>query len=374
MNNIVWININSDNYYKLFSKISNIGIDIYDSKIYSDHVLIKILYKDYKRLKKYLVSYNISLYSYTGKYKYIDLFKKNIIYIITCFISIIVILLCNNLVFKVEINSSSKYIKDLLSKEINNHHIGVVSFKKDHKVVELIVKDILDNNKDTLEWLEIKYDGLIMIINVTERSKEIKKEEDQFCNVIAKKDAKIISMNVYRGEIIKDINDYVNKGDIILSGDIIHNEEVKNRVCADGIIYGEVWYLVHVRIPYKEEINKLTGKVRYNLNIVVNNKKYDIFKKRLNNSIDEYINLYKLNNFEINIVKEKEYTKDIKILTKEEAYKKGINKVKENINKKLNENEEIIMQKVLKKEEFDSTIYIEVFVVTKEVIGTVLKE
>ena len=105
------------------------------------------------------------------------------------------------------------------------------------------------------------------------------------------------------------------------------------------------------------------------LQIINNSKKYLVFKRRLKEVEDENINIYKLNDFEINIVKEKEYIKKSRILSEEEAYNKAISKGLEKVKLKLNENEEILLQKVLKKSLNNSTIYLELFVVTKEEIG-----
>ena len=118
-----------------------------------------------------------------------------------------------------------------------------------------------------------------------------------------------------------------------------------------------------------ENYIKYTGKNRYNFNIKINDNKYDILKSRIENKKIEEINLYKLNDVEINLVKEKEYVNAKRELTEEEAYKKGIDLALEKVKLKLNDKEEIILKKVLKNEVNDSTIYLEIFIITKENIG-----
>ena len=366
---LIWVKIETKSYYNLLIKLSDIGINIYDNKIINDNVLIKISSKDYEKINKYLVSYNKNIESYTGYKRLKELFKKYFVFIITSLIGVVFLLLMNNIIFKIDIKTSNEKTKSLILNELKKYNIDTLSLKKRHKDIEKLVSSILDNNKDTLEWLEIKYDGLIMIVNVVEKTKEKLNNEDKHCNIVAKTDAKIISMNVYRGVALKEINDYVYKDDILISGDIIHNEEIKNTVCASGIIYGEVWYKVSVKLPLKEEFIEYTGKNRYNIGLVNNNKKYLLFKSRLKEREEEITNLYKLNNFEINLIKEKEYVKKYRLLSEEEATNKAISKGLENIKLKLNANEDILLQKVLKKNVFDSTIYLELFVVTKEEIG-----
>ena len=57
-------------------------------------------------------------------------------------------------------------------------------------------------------------------------------------------------------------------------------------------------------------------------------------------------------------------------LSEKDAYNKAIKLVEEKINIMLDEEEEILMKKVLKKEVNDSKIYLEVFIVTKEMISS----
>jgi len=366
---IIWIKIDDNNYYRLLLKINNIGVSIFEIKKQDNYILIKTFYDDYKKLKKYLISYKITIYSKTGLYRLKEIITKYKIFMISIIFGIILLFGVNNMIFKVEIKTNNNNIKEKLTLELENYGLKKLSLKKNHNKIEKIVKEILNKNKNTIEWLEIKYDGLIMIVNVTEKiDKDIISKKNN-CNIIAEKDAKIISLNLYRGIALKEINDYVNKGDILISGSIIQNEEIKNMVCASGEIYGEVWYKVKVNIPFIENYKNYTGKNRFNLNVKINDDIYTIFKSRIKNKEEKTINLYKLNEFEINLIKEKEYIEKTRKLTEEEAFDKGINLVVEKVKLLLEKDESILLKKVLKKEINDSTIYLEIFIVTKENIG-----
>ena len=50
----------------------------------------------------------------------------------------------------------------------------------------------------------------------------------------------------------------IEKGDIVIGGDIKVEEEIKKSVCALGNVYAEVWYTVNVSVPLNYE------KVTYN--------------------------------------------------------------------------------------------------------------
>lgn len=372
MNNLLWIKIEYDTkYYRLTEKLYNIGINIYEIKNFSSYLLIKISYEDYEKLKKYLKSYNISIFSYTGIKKLEKYAMKNFVFFISLFIGVIILLIVNNMIFKIEIKTNNKEIYEMVNESLKENNIKVFTLKKRHKKVEKIVEKILQENEKDIEWLEIVYDGLKMKVLVTEKIKFNSEVEYKHCNVVASSSGKIISMNVYKGDVLKEVNDYVNKGDILITGEITHNEEVKDILCAKGEVYGEVWYKIKVSVPFVEEYKEYTGKNRYNFQIKTNNQKFKIFKDRLKSYEEKYENIYKLNDFEINFVKEKEYIIKNKKLSEEEAYEKAFKDGVDKIQNNLSKDEEILVKKVLKKSIFDSTIYLELFVVTKEEIGEV---
>ena len=77
-------------------------------------------------------------------------------------------------------------------------------------------------------------------------------------------------------EVLKKIGDYVKKGDVLISGLITKNDEIKNKVSAKGNVYAEVWYKVSVNMPYYyNEVNYL-GEKRYTLKLNILNKKIDL--------------------------------------------------------------------------------------------------
>ena len=371
MNKIVWAKIKNKRYYNTLIKLNEIGITLYETKKDKDYLLIKTSLKDYKRIKKYLVSYEVEIYDVSGFLKVKELVKKYLVFILSSILSIGILMIANLMVFKIDIKSNKESISELLLEELKKYGLKVGTLKHNHKDIEVIVQNILEDNKDILEWLEIKYDGLIMVVNVTEKTIFNNEEEKDECDIVSKKDAKILSMNLYRGVALKEVNDYVLKGETLISGAITHNEEVKNTTCASGEVYGEVWYKAKVEVPFLENYIEYTNKNRYNLSININDKEYAIFKSRLEHKKISKTVLYKLNDFQINFLKEKEYKESTKVLTQNEAMNKGINLAIEKVNLRLGENEEILTKKVLKKEVNDSTIYLEIFIVTKENIGIV---
>ena len=186
-------------------------------------------------------------------------------------------------------------------------------------------------------------------------------------HIVARKNALILEISASAGEIVKKKNDYVNKGDVLISG-LIHNKEtIVSKKCAQGIIFGEVWYKVKIALPkYYLKETKIRGK-KYGLTLKVFTKEYNYQKKLRNYNIQEY-NIIKDDIVPIKLtfntyqrVKKTKYKKNIECIKKE-----AINIATKRLNEKLKNDEKILDKKVLKIVENNSKIDVEVFFRIKE--------
>ena len=369
INHYIWVKIYYDDYYKLLERLNKASISFFDTKIYKKYLLIKVTEEDYLRLKKYLGSYKITKYNEVGIFKIKSIIKMRKGFIISLLIGVLFLIIINNIVIQINILTNDKKIEKLVSESLDKYNIKAFTFKKKHFKVEEIVNKIIEDNKDYIEWLEIRYDGMKMIVEVTKKREEEIKTTDKYCSIVAKSDAKIISYNINSGEAVIKLNQYVNKGDTLVSGLIKNNEEVKNVVCAKAKVYGEVWYKVKIEVPFNNEEYLETGKKSFNINLKVNDNNYKILRSKYKKTKDDKEILYQLNDFKIELVKENELKlKKIK-LTEKEAFKKGLKLVEDKINLKLSDDEELLEKKVLKKVINDSTMVLDIFVVTKENIA-----
>ena len=83
--------------------------------------------------------------------------------------------------------------------------------------------------------LDVEYD-----VNVTPRVVKNNEEKDSTpSSIVASKDGRILHINSTSGTELKEINDYVKKGDILISGNIFKGDKVTNQVKAEGLIYAE---------------------------------------------------------------------------------------------------------------------------------------
>ena len=367
MINRVKISITGKNPDYFLKELIKRNINIYHLEKNYKNIIVIVDYSDYLKILDIKTSYKIKVLKKYGISKISDFIKTNKYLLIFIVIGILLNIFLSNIIFSIEIIHPNKKIIKIIERDLKELGISKYKFKVNYKKLDIIKNKILEKEKENIEWIEIENVGTKYIVKVEER---IINKENNNCNprnIIASKPSIILEIKSSNGEIVKKINDYVSKDEVIISG-LIHNKEnIVSKRCAKGIVYGEVWYKVKVSVPKELEMEEDTNNINYGLNIHIFNKKIDIHKKmknfkRYNTGIlDSYF--LPLN---INFTKYQEFKKIKKIYNLDNidsyALKKSVNKIKE----KLNDNEEILNKKVLKKTIKNSKIYIEVFFKVKE--------
>ena len=317
--------------------------------------------EDYKNIKRLNYYSKIKIISYVGINKVKEIIKNNIFYIIIFILAFILIDIITSYIVDIEVIHSSSSIRKLIYKELDNNNVKKYSIAYSFNELDNIQQNILNNNKDKLEWISISKDGMKYIIRCEERKiKEINKESG-YRNIVAKKDAYITKIISTKGVNLVRSGEYVKKGDVLISGEIKLYEEVKGDTLATGYVYGNVWYNVQLSIPKEENKKEYTGKSRFNINI--NDKIF--FKNKYKYFSQENIREIKILGLKIKFYKEKEYGYKKHILSDEEVE----NLVNDKIKEKFSNIGTISSQKVLKKEINDSTIDYRVFVICNEIIN-----
>ena len=376
-NNYVLVKIEGKhvgNYVKwlIKNKINIINLNI----IKYNELNIIINYKDFKLLSKYSKTYKITIIKKYGKLRLFDILKNNMIIILCLILSIFFLYFLSNIIFYVDVIYNDREIVNLIKKELAKYDIKKYKRKKSYNYLDKVKEKILDDNKDTLEWLEIEESGTKYIVRLVERKKETKQNEYQYQSIVASKDATITSIKAYSGEKVKQVNEYVKKGNVIISGILIKPDGTNLYTKAKGTVLGEVWYKVSLDYPlyYKEE--RVTGKNKSVISIYFLNKeipifpykKYKQFKRQSKVLIENSIIPFK-------ITKEKLYEVIIKedIYTNEEAIQKAIEeaklKIKEN-NKNITDIKDV---QILNKENLNSKIIINLFVSVIEDITEIIE-
>lgn len=346
-------------------KLMSSKIELLDIKIINHKELIVLIYKkDYEKLVELKSIYEIDVIGYRGLLKIKKIIDINKILILFVFFGLALLITLSNIIFSVEIVHNDKEIREILTKELSNCDIEPKKFKKSFRKIEKIKKEILEKYRDKIEWLEIESVGTKYIVKVEER-KIINIEEDYTKrNVIATKSAIIKKVFAKNGVIVKNTNDYVNAGDVVISGEITLNETVMDTIKAEGEIFGEVWYNIKVEYPYIYSEKKVTGNTKDIFAINFLDKSYGLFDfNKYKDKIVEDKILLKHLFLPISLVKQKQREVSIieYVLTEEEALDAALKKGREQMESKLDEDEYIINEKQLKVNIKESIIVVDIF-------------
>lgn len=360
MNKRIYLEV-SNELNRFIKKCIDNNINLYNISYVKDKMVVLIDVKDYLKIKRLNYYSKIRVVKYDGLLNIKKIIKDNMFYISVIFLSFIWMNLLTNYIVDIEIIHSNSGIRRLLKEELDKNNVKRFSLAYSFEELDNITKKILADNKNNLEWVSIKKDGMKYIVRAEERIIKREVVSDKPRDIVASKDAYITKVIGSKGNVLVRQGEYVKKGTVLISGKITLYEDVKGVTSASGSVYGNVWYEGAVETPKEISSERLTGRKRYNLNVgnkILLRNKYQNFRQK-------NIREIKIFGLKIKFYREEE-VEIIKTKTDDEY---ALKRLKEEFDKKLNGKGVITYQKVLKKEENNSTIKYRVFIITNELIN-----
>ena len=347
--------------FKMYKKkISILNIE----KKNSNEMNVCIYFKDYEKVVKLNTIYEIYIIEYGGMINSRKIMYKNRFVLFFVILSLIFIFILSRMIFNVEVITNDSKMRDILLYELELYDIKKYQFQKGYNEIQIIKDKILNKYKNDIEWIEIELVGTNYIVRYEPRIIHEKLSKIKPRHIVASQDAIIYSVISSKGQVIKNKNEYVKKGDIIVSGNIFLNEEVKNSVSAEGKVLGEVWYEVDVYYPYAYYEQVKTGKVKkvYVINFL--NYRLELFN--FNPFYDKIVNsniIIKSDVLPFNLAKEKQFEVNTisSIKTEELIYLDAVSLAHSKIKNKLNKEGFIKTYKVIDKKLTDKGIELKIF-------------
>ena len=377
LDKIVKIKVSGRNVYRFIDRLIKGKVYIYDLKIINiKNVIIKISYDDYLILKDKKSIYDIDLLDVYGKLKIKKYFKEHYVFIIFLIIGYVVLMFLSNFIFDVEVIHANFVIRELVYRELRKNGIEKYIFRKSYQELENIEKNILENKKTKIEWIEINRSGTKYIVRVEERKIDKGEERFEYQDIVSSKSGIITKVLAESGEIIKNTNDYIKGGEVVISGNITLPDGSSVLSRASGKVYAEVWYLVDVSYPYiyREEI--LTGRAKEVFLIKFLNKRISLFDFSKFNTFKKsdrilFGDIFKFFSF----IKEKQYEMIVidEFYTKEEVVVKAVERAVTRVKDTLREDEQIIKYRILSTYYDESKVNLKIFFSVNEEVSMVRK-
>ena len=359
------VNIKGPNIEKFIKRLKNNNIEILNINYVSkNEINIKIYESDYDKVMSLKTIYEIDILDYFGIIRFKNNLLSNKFVITMVFVALLFLYIVTNIIFSIDIITNDSKMENLLKEELSEFGIKKYNFKKSYNDIQKIKQEILSKYRSEIDWIEIESIGTKYIVRYEPRIESIENIDTPLRHIIAKKDCIIKNLDISSGQIIKGINSYVKKGDIIVSGYIDLNGSVKDTVSSIGTVYGEVWYKVEITYPFTYYESFETGKENKVIVVKFLNKNIELFnfnkyktknieeKTILKNNILPIKLVYQVQR-ETNVINEK--------LNEEELIKKASKKALEKIEAKLKDNEYVSDYKVLSKSVHDESVTLNIF-------------
>ena len=204
-------------------------------------------------------------------------YKKRKIFFILLFLVIIGIYTLSKFVWNIEITGNTKVDSNEILSALEEDGLKVGVLKSKVNTDEIINK--IRYQREDIAWIGIELDGTNAIVKVVEAdSKPEIIDENDFCNIIATKDAVIEKISAQNGTLMVKEGDTVKKGDVLIAGWMEGKYTGKNYVNANGEVKAKVTYSQSEKIEKKEIKREQTGKNENKYAIKFNNFKINLYK------------------------------------------------------------------------------------------------
>ncbi|WP_147532401.1 sporulation protein YqfD [Bacillus marasmi] len=256
----VTVKVSGRGIERFINQLLRNGITIWDVKRYGvDTVVFSLKLQDVKSIRPLIRDSECKL-TFQRRNGMPFLFKqmlRNSGLVAGAFLFLFVIMLLSNMVWRVEIKGANPATEHKIYKQLDKMGVkpGKLQFFVDD--VETIQRK-LTNNIQVLTWVGVELRGTTFHLEVVEKKEPKKLEELGPRHLVAKKEGVISKIYVEKGQKQVEINQHVNKGQMLVSG-IIGKEEKTEIVSAKGEVYGETWYKSMVELPIKSTFQVYNG-------------------------------------------------------------------------------------------------------------------
>ncbi|KAB7708731.1 sporulation protein YqfD [Bacillus aerolatus] len=171
---------------------------------------------------------------------------------------LVIILLLSNVVWRINIGGASPKMEHEIRKELSRMGVEKGKFILGLDDPETVQKKLL-NRVEGLTWIGVEVKGSTFHFRVVEKTEPKEKKQKGPRHLVAAKDAVIVKLFVKKGQAAVKRNQFVHKGQLLVSG-LIGTEEKQTKIAADGEVLGETWYKTTVEMPVTTDFHVLTGR------------------------------------------------------------------------------------------------------------------
>ena len=168
-------------------------------------------------------------------------YKKRKVFLILLLLIIMAIVALSNFIWNIEVEGNVNISMEEILQLAENQGLAIGKAKQSIDTKDVINKIRLE--RDDIAWVGIDINGTNATIKIVEADKKPDIiNEDEYCNIVADKDAIITKVSAKNGTPLVQEGDVVKKGDIIIAGWLEGKYTGKQYVHSQGEVQAKVWY------------------------------------------------------------------------------------------------------------------------------------
>ncbi|MEH7224515.1 sporulation protein YqfD [Bacillus sp. JJ1566] len=357
------------------------GIVVWDVKKPGTHTLSFSMYlKDIKKIRR-VVRKNDCKLRFIGKKGLPFLVQKalnNSGFLIGSISFFIIVTLLSNMVWGIKVEGAKPETEHRIIQELKK--LGVEKgklqfFIEDNESLQRHLEDAIND----ITWIGVELNGTTYHFEVVEKNQPDPPEQFSPRNLVANKKAIIKKLIVEEGKPVVGENDFVKKGDLLVTGKIgKEGEEIY--VPARGKIFGETWYKSEVKVDITTKLEVLTGENKIKHYISLGDLRIPIWGigkieyKEYQTELDErHIKFF---NWELPIAYEIETLRESEKITRtykpNEAVEAAMDIGRKKLEQQLDNDAEIIEEKVLRQSINNGKVKLEIkYNVIENIVTTI---
>ena len=223
-----YINIVVEGYYieKFINICRNKGIYLENLKREKTTIInANVHIKDFKNVAKIAKSNKckIKIKEKRGLPFILNRYRKRKIFVISLLIMLLSLIALSKFIWNIEITGNVNISNDEILEIVKSEGLEIGKLKNKIDAKNIVEKIRLE--RSDVSWVGIKISGTNAIIEIVESDKAPEViDKDDYCNIVAKKDAMIVSANAQNGTL------QVKEGDIVKERHCINSRLVRGKI------------------------------------------------------------------------------------------------------------------------------------------------
>lgn len=218
---------------------------------------------DYKRIAKECTDRCIEICKLRegGIPKFLYDHRKRVGIIVGLICAVFMVVYFDSFLWDVKISGNKTVTSSEIMDILEGYGVRVGAIKGKIDTADIENKILIE--RDDISWVSINIQGNIADVQVRENVKGKENIKTKFANVVANKSGVIEYTQIYNGNVVVRAGQYVNEGDLLISG-IYDSKRVGFRFTrAAGSVFARTTQEICVKIPLEYEEKEYNGAVNY---------------------------------------------------------------------------------------------------------------